>query len=35
MTTLSFEFFPTQTEEGTSRVLAVRDDLAAFNPEFF
>jgi len=35
MTTLSFEFFPTKTEEGTRKLLAVRDQLAATNPEFF
>ena len=35
MTTLSFEFFPTKTEEGTEKLLTVRDELAAFNPEFF
>jgi len=35
MTTLSFEFFPTKTEEGTEKLLNVRDELAAFNPEFF
>lgn len=35
MTTLSFEFFPTKTEEGTEKLLAVRDELAQFNPEFF
>ena len=35
MTTLSFEFFPTKTEEGTEKLLQVRDELAAFNPEFF
>ena len=35
MTTLSFEFFPTKTEEGTEKLLKVRDELAAFNPEFF
>ncbi|MAD44477.1 MAG: methylenetetrahydrofolate reductase [NAD(P)H] [Oceanospirillaceae bacterium] len=35
MTTLSFEFFPTKTDEGTEKLLAVRDELAAYNPEFF
>jgi len=35
MNTLSFEFFPTKTEEGTRKLLAVRDQLAATNPEFF
>ena len=35
MTTLSFEFFPTKTEEGTEKLLKVRDELAAFGPEFF
>lgn len=35
MTTLSFEFFPTKTDEGTDKLLAVRDQLAAYNPEFF
>lgn len=35
MTTLSFEFFPTKTDEGTEKLLAVRDKLAAYNPEFF
>jgi methylenetetrahydrofolate reductase (NADPH) len=35
MTTLSFEFFPTKTEDGTEKLLTVRDELAAFNPEFF
>ncbi len=35
MTTLSFEFFPTKTEEGTEKLLAVRDELAKYNPEFF
>ena len=35
MTTLSFEFFPTKTDEGTEKLLKVRDELAAFNPEFF
>lgn len=35
MTTLSFEFFPTKTEEGTKKLLNVRDELAAYNPDFF
>ncbi|MAR01187.1 MAG: methylenetetrahydrofolate reductase [NAD(P)H] [Oceanospirillaceae bacterium] len=35
MTTLSFEFFPTKSEEGTDKLLAVRDTLAEYNPEFF
>ncbi len=35
MTTLSFEFFPTKTDEGTDNLLKVRDELAPFNPEFF
>lgn len=35
MTTLSFEFFPTKTEEGTEKLLKVRDELAVYNPEFF
>lgn len=35
MTTLSFEFFPTKTEEGTQKLLHVRDQLAQHNPEFF
>src|SRR5690606_32221691 len=35
MTTLSFEFFPTKTDEGTGNLLKVRDELAPFNPEFF
>lgn len=35
MTTLSFEFFPTKTDEGTDKLLAVRDELAPYNPEFF
>ncbi|MCY0966356.1 methylenetetrahydrofolate reductase [NAD(P)H] [Parathalassolituus penaei] len=35
MTTLSFEFFPTKTDEGTDKLLTVRDELAAYNPEFF
>ncbi len=35
MTNLSFEFFPTQTDAGTEKLLAVRDELAKYNPEFF
>lgn len=35
MTTLSFEFFPPQTEEGSNKLLAVRDELAQHNPDFF
>ena len=35
MTTLSFEFFPPQTEEGFNKLLAVRDELAQHNPDFF
>lgn len=35
MTTLSFEFFPTKSDEGTEKLLTVRDKLAAYNPEFF
>jgi len=35
MTTLSFEFFPTKTEEGTEKLLNVRDELAQHKPEFF
>ena len=35
MTTLSFEFFPTKSEEGTDKLLTVRDTLAEYNPEFF
>ncbi len=35
MTTLSFEFFPTKTDEGTQKLLRVRDELAQHNPEFF
>ncbi len=35
MTTLSFEFFPTKTEEGTQKLLTVRDTLAEYTPEFF
>src|SRR5690606_29065272 len=35
MTTLSFEFFPTKTDEGTGNLLKVRDELAQYNPAFF
>lgn len=35
MTTLSFEFFPTKTDEGTDKLLNVRDELAQYNPAFF
>ena len=35
MTTLSFEFFPTKTDEGTDKLLKVHHELAAYNPEFF
>lgn len=35
MTHISFEFFPTKTEEGTQKLLDVRDELAKYNPEFF
>ena len=35
MTTLSFEFFPTKTDEGTAKLLSARDQMAAFKPEFF
>lgn len=34
MTKISFEFFPTQTEAGTEKLLKVRDRLAQENPEF-
>lgn len=34
MTKISFEFFPTQTEAGTEKLLKVRDTLAQENPEF-
>ena len=34
MTNISFEFFPTQTESGTEKLLKVRDRLAQENPEF-
>jgi len=32
---LSFEFFPTKTEEGTAKLCATRDKLAELNPDFF
>ncbi len=32
---ISFEFFPPQTPEGASKLKAVRQQLAAFKPEFF
>jgi methylenetetrahydrofolate reductase (NADPH) len=32
---ISFEFFPPQTPEGTDKLKAVRQKLAAFKPEFF
>lgn len=32
---ISFEFFPPQTPEGTSKLKVVRQQLAAFKPEFF
>lgn len=35
MVNVSFEFFPTKTEEGTQKLLKVRDELAKENPEFF
>ena len=35
MTTLSFEFFPTQTDAGTEKLLNVHKELATYNPEFF
>jgi len=34
-TKLSFEFFPTKTDEGTEKLMVVRDELAKENPEFF
>jgi methylenetetrahydrofolate reductase (NADPH) len=34
MTNISFEFFPTQTDAGTEKLLKVRDRLAQENPEF-
>ena len=32
---LSFEFFPTKTEEGTQKLFATRDELAELKPDFF
>ncbi|EAT11056.1 methylenetetrahydrofolate reductase [NAD(P)H] [Bermanella marisrubri] len=32
---LSFEFFPTKTEEGTKKLYATRDKLAELKPDFF
>lgn len=32
---LSFEFFPTKTEEGTRKLYEVRDQLAVLEPDFF
>lgn len=32
---LSFEFFPPKTEAGKKKLVAVRSELAEFNPEFF
>lgn len=32
---ISFEFYPPQTPEGTEKLTAVRQRLAAFKPEFF
>lgn len=32
---ISFEFFPPKTPVGQEKILAVRDELAAINPEFF
>ncbi len=32
---ISFEFFPTKTDEGKNKLLKVRDALSTFNPEFF
>lgn len=32
---LSFEFFPPKTEQGHNKLLAVRDQLAALEPDFF
>ncbi len=32
---LSFEFFPTKTEEGTQKLHKTRDRLAELNPDFF
>ena len=34
-TPLSFEFFPTRTEEGRNKVAITRQQLRQFNPEFF
>ena len=34
-TPLSFEFFPTRTEEGRKKVAITRQQLRHFNPEFF
>ena len=34
-TPLSFEFFPTRTEEGLRKVAITRQQLRQFNPEFF
>ncbi|GAA4651981.1 methylenetetrahydrofolate reductase [NAD(P)H] [Kistimonas scapharcae] len=33
--TVSFEFFPTKTEEGAAKLLATAQKLTAANPEFF
>ncbi len=33
--TVSFEFFPTKTEEGAAKLLTTAQKLAAANPEFF
>jgi methylenetetrahydrofolate reductase (NADPH) len=32
---LSFEFFPARTDEGKQKLLKVRDELNAFEPDFF
>ena len=32
---LSFEFFPPKTDEGKSKLACVRENLAAFSPDFF
>lgn len=32
---VSFEFFPAKTEEGKAKLLAVREKLSAFAPEYF
>jgi methylenetetrahydrofolate reductase (NADPH) len=32
---VSFEFFPPQTPEGVEKLIAVRKQLSAYNPEFF